>query len=92
MEEEAFEDIGLDGDAKAKDDPKQGHAKRRGLFARFGDQQSDSQTAGDAPRPSSSHRGFHLPGRKRGQSGQGSELGNMDGSGVKDSGENKAQV
>ena len=51
--------------------------KKRGIFSRFGDQ-VDMPASEDAPRPSSSHRGFHLPGRKRGQSGQGAELGNID--------------
>ncbi|KAI4124935.1 MAG: hypothetical protein LQ338_004559 [Usnochroma carphineum] len=68
--EEAFEDVGLDDEAK------QQPPKRRGIFARFGDS-SETATSGDGSRPSSSHRGFHLPGRKRGQSGQGAELGNI---------------
>ncbi|KAL8761212.1 MAG: hypothetical protein Q9184_002644 [Pyrenodesmia sp. 2 TL-2023] len=68
--EEAFEDVGLDDEAK------QQPPKKRSIFARFGDN-SDTATSSDAPRPTSSHRGFHLPGRKRGQSGQGAELGNI---------------
>ena len=87
-EEEIFEDVGLDGDTKPKEDPKQQHAKKRGIFSRFGDQNPESQTSPDAPRPSSSHRGFHLPGRKRGQSGQGAELGNIDQSDAKENGDN----
>ena len=59
--------MGLNDEAKPK---------RKSLFARFGDS-ADSPTADDTSRPGSSHRGFHLPGRKRGQSGQGSELGNV---------------
>lgn len=51
--------------------------KRKGIFARFGDN-SENSGASDTTRPSSSHRGFHLPGRKRGQSGQGAELGQID--------------
>lgn len=67
MEEDVFEDVGLaDEDAKPK---------RRGLFSRFGDNSSEVAT-NNSNRPSSSHLGFRLPGRKRGQSGQGSELGN----------------
>ncbi len=69
-DEEGFEDVGLN-------DEKKEPPKRKSIFARFGDN-NDSPAAGDAPRPSSSHRGFHLPGRKRGQSGQGAELGNID--------------
>lgn len=68
--EEGFEDIGLNDDKKEP-------PKRKSIFARFGDN-ADSPLAGDAPRPNSSHRGFHLPGRKRGQSGQGAELGNIE--------------
>lgn len=65
MEEEAFEDVGLvDDDVKPK---------RRGLFSRFGDNSSEN-TSNNNSRPSSSHLGFRLPGRKRGQSGQGAEL------------------
>lgn len=65
VEEESFEDVGLE-DAKPK---------KRGLFARFAETTPD--TADENSRPGSSHRGFHIPGRKRGQSGQGAELGNM---------------
>jgi len=72
-EEEAFEDVGLN------DDPK---PKKKGIFSRFGD------SSGEAHHPSAEHdkspsahqhHGFHIPGRKRGQSGQGSELGSIDG-------------
>lgn len=66
-EEEKFEDVGLNDEAKQP-------PKKKSIFARFGDN-SENPAATDHPRPSSSHRGFHLPGRKRGQSGQGAELG-----------------
>ena len=70
-DEEGFEDVGLNDDGKQP-------PKKRSIFSRFGDN-SEAQSTGDAPRPTSSHRGFHLPGRKRGQSlGQGAELGNID--------------
>ena len=69
-DEEGFEDVGLNDERKEA-------PKRKGIFSRFGDS-SEPQTNGDAPRPTSSHRGFHLPGRKRGQSGQGAELGNIE--------------
>ena len=68
-EEETFEDVGLNDETKQV-------PKKRGIFARFGDN-SESSAPGDNSRPSSSHRGFHLPGRKRAPSGQGAELGNM---------------
>ena len=69
-DEEAFEDVGLNDEAKQP-------PKKRGIFSRFGDN-NEISAAGDTSRPISSHRGFHLPGRKRGQSGQGAELGNID--------------
>lgn len=70
-DEEGFEDVGLNDEGKQP-------PKKKSIFARFGDN-SETPVTGDAPRPTSSHRGFHLPGRKRGQSlGQGAELGNMD--------------
>ncbi|KAI4129377.1 MAG: hypothetical protein LQ347_003802 [Umbilicaria vellea] len=67
-DEEGFEDVGLNDDAKPK---------KRGIFSRFADS-ADPSASDDSSRPSSSHRGFHLPGRKRGQSGQGAELGNIN--------------
>ena len=69
-DEEGFEDVGLNDERKEV-------PKKKGIFSRFGES-SEPQTNGDAPRPTSSHRGFHLPGRKRGQSGQGAELGNIE--------------
>lgn len=70
-DDECFEDVGLNDEGKQQ-------PKRKSIFARFGDS-SETPVTGDAPRPISSHRGFHLPGRKRGQSlGQGAELGNID--------------
>ena len=70
MDEDGFEDVGLSDEAKQP-------TKKRGIFARFGDN-AENQSTGDVARPGSSHRGFHIPGRKRGQSGQGAELGNID--------------
>ncbi|KAB8240048.1 hypothetical protein F9C07_8352 [Aspergillus flavus] len=64
MEEEQFEDVGLDDDNEAK-------PKKKGLFSRLGDFTNDSQTSNN------SKLGFHIPGRKRGQSNVGSELGSM---------------
>lgn len=69
-EEEGFEDVGLTDEVKPP-------PKRKSIFARFGDS-SESPAVSDNSRPSSSHRGFHLPGRKRGQSGQGAELGQIN--------------
>ena len=70
-EEEVFEDVGLN------DETKQQPTKKRGIFARFGDN-TEAASSNDGSRPASSHRGFHLPGRKRGQSGQGAELGSIE--------------
>ena len=70
-DEESFEDVGLN------DETKQQPLKKKGIFSRFGDS-AEPPVSGEAARPNSSHRGFHLPGRKRGQSGQGAELGNID--------------
>ena len=84
-DENGFEDVGLDGDTRVADEAKQQPSKRRSIFARFGDNPSaEPPSSGDPPRPNSGHRGFHLPGRKRGQSGQGAELGNIDRSGIQD--------
>ena len=69
--EGSFEDVGLNDEGKQP-------PKKKSIFARFGDN-SETPVTGDPPRPTSSHRGFHLPGRKRGQSlGQGAELGDID--------------
>ncbi|KZF22283.1 hypothetical protein L228DRAFT_247938 [Xylona heveae TC161] len=65
-DEEPFEDIGLNDDTKPK---------KKGIFSRFGD---SSDSPSDNSNANSSHRTFHFSGRKRGQSGQGAELGNMD--------------
>lgn len=66
MEEEKFEDVGLNDEAKSK---------KKGLFSRFGGDSSDALQSGNK----STSFGFHIPGRKRGQSGGGSELGAMKG-------------
>ncbi|KAF2120446.1 hypothetical protein BDV96DRAFT_609683 [Lophiotrema nucula] len=64
--EEGFEDVGLN------DEPKP--AKKRGLFARFG----EDKTAEGEERPPSSHHHFGFTGRKRAQSnGQGAEMKSM---------------
>ncbi|KAK5284657.1 hypothetical protein LTR16_005090 [Cryomyces antarcticus] len=68
--EEGFEDVGLNDEVKPK---------KRGLFARFGDSSETSANTPADAKPTSSHHGFFM-GRKRGQSGQGAELGNINGS------------
>lgn len=64
MEEEPFEEVGLSDEVKPK---------KKGFLSRFGDSSNDAQQA----TKSSSSFGFHITGRKRGQSGVGSELGSM---------------
>jgi hypothetical protein len=61
MEEDKFEEVGLNDETKPK---------KKGIFARFGDSTSDAPQSGNK----STSFGFHIPGRKRGQSGGGSEL------------------
>lgn len=64
--EESFEDVGLD------DNKQNSHQQRkRGFFSKFSDSQEKDASA--QPTPSR----FHMPGRKRGQSGQGAELGTI---------------
>jgi len=69
-EEEKFEEVGL------SDEPKQPQPqpqpKKKSFLSRFGDSSEDkSTTTGDGK-----HH-FHLPGRKRGQSGTAQELGDI---------------
>ncbi|KAF2151231.1 hypothetical protein K461DRAFT_280023 [Myriangium duriaei CBS 260.36] len=67
--EEDFEDVGLNDD--------QSKPKKRGFFSRFGDSNNEQQGEG---RPGSSNGGhhFHIGGRRRGHSGTGQELGDMN--------------
>lgn len=69
--EEAFEDVGLD-DQKQQQQPQSPHPRKRGFFSKFSDEkEKDAATQGPVSR-------FLNTGRKRGQSGQGAELGDMD--------------
>jgi hypothetical protein len=61
--EEGFEDVGLNDE--------QSKPKRRGFFSKFGDPQEPGTVIPITSR-------FHIAGRKRGQSGQGAELGNIE--------------
>ena len=67
-DDEGFEEVGLNDDVKPK---------KRTFFSRFGDSAEAAPGSDSGSRPNSSHHGFHLPGRKRGQSGQGAELGSI---------------
>lgn len=62
--EEGFEDVGLNDEAKPQ-------PKKRGIFSRFGDSNTDEKKQED--RPASNHH-FSLTGRKRAESGGGAEL------------------
>ena len=68
-EGEGFEDVGLN-DNPAKDKPV---AKKKGFFSRLGDQSSDEPALAT---PLTSR--FHFTSRKRGLSGQGAELGQIE--------------
>ena len=65
MEEEAFEEVGLNDEKP----------KKKGFLSRFGDSTNDAQSSG--PKSSTSSFGFHIPGRKRGRSGGASELASV---------------
>jgi len=65
--EEEFENVGLG----LVDEHK---TKKRGFFGRFGD---NSDSAAGTEHKSVSHHGFHIGGRRRGQSGSGEELGEI---------------
>jgi hypothetical protein len=65
--EEPFEDVGLDDQKHHQQQGSAQQPRKRGFFSKF----SDSQEKESVSR-------FLIPGRKRGQSGQGAELGSMD--------------
>ena len=58
---------------KLNDEAAKHQPKKKSFLSRFGDSNNESTSN---PEDKSSHR-FHLPGRKRGQSGTGSELGEV---------------
>lgn len=69
--DEHFEDVGLHDEIKPK---------KKSLFARFAETDHSNPTA--TPTSPLPHHGFSFPGRKRGHSGQGAELGKIDRSGT----------
>lgn len=81
-EGEGFEEVGLNDDYKVQ--PQQAPAqppKKRGFFAKFSEHNNNNQENPHSPvaSPSPTTSRFSiLPGRKRGQSGQGAELGQVD--------------
>ena len=70
---EDFEDVGLN------DEPKVQQQKRRSLFSRFGDNTDEKATNSESKPQTASNRFLSgiTGGRKRGQSGTGSELSSM---------------
>lgn len=71
-EEEDFEDVGLNDDPKpAAQAPA---PKKRGFLSRLTDSSNDQAAPGATSNQESK---WHFGGRKRGQSGQGAELGSM---------------
>lgn len=77
---EGFEEVGLNDDYKPQ--PQQAPAqppKKRGFFAKFSDHNNQESPHSPVASPSPTTSRFSiLPGRKRGQSGQGAELGQVD--------------
>lgn len=69
--EEGFEDVGLNDEQKQQSHQSQ-QPKKRGFFSKF----SESQEPSSHSHMQSMSR--FIPGRKRAQSGQGAELGNME--------------
>lgn len=63
--EEGFEDVGLNDEPKPQ-------PKKRGIFSRFGDNNSTTEAKPDEKASTGHH--FSLTGRKRAESGQGAEL------------------
>ena len=79
--EEGFEDVGLDDQKHQQQQLQQQQQqqqpqppRRRGFFAKFSDNPDKETTSSTMSQPMSRF----LPGRKRAQSGQGAELGNME--------------
>lgn len=78
-EGEGFEDVGLNDDKPQSQQQAPQHSKKRGFFSKFSDNNNASQDTAQSPVASSpmTSRFSILPGRKRGQSGQGAELGHV---------------
>ncbi|KAH8762540.1 hypothetical protein F5883DRAFT_116897 [Diaporthe sp. PMI_573] len=79
-EGEGFEEVGLNDDYKVQ--PQQVPAqppKKRGFFAKFSEHNNQENPHSPVASPSPTTSRFSiLPGRKRGQSGQGAELGQVE--------------
>jgi hypothetical protein len=66
VRDEDFEDVKLNDEAAKQ------HPKKKSFLSRFSESNNDA-----AATPESKSHHFYLPGRKRGQSGSGSELGEV---------------
>lgn len=69
VQDEDFDDVKLNDDA-SKTQP-----KKKSFLSRFSESNSEPATESKDGKDSKHH--FHFPGRKRGQSGSGSELGEV---------------
>jgi len=67
--EDQFEDVGLNDEVSKP--------KKRSFFPRFGESSEAASAPAESTKPNSGYYVSHLLGRKRGQSGQGAELGNV---------------
>lgn len=77
VEESNFEDVGLNDENSR---PQSQQPKKRSFFSKFGSDETDALANGNAAQAQPQHAGIAsrlLGGRKRGQSGQGAELGVM---------------
>ena len=66
--------MGLNDDRKPQQQTSQQATRKRGFFSKFGGEHLDVAQGNNAPAVSR----FLMPGRKRAQSGQGSELGQIE--------------
>jgi hypothetical protein len=82
VEDPAFEEVGL------SDDPAK--PKKRSFLSRFGDSTNNNNET--SPQEGKSHHFHLLSGRKRGQSGTGSELGNMDNNSARPASKGKPEL
>lgn len=82
-EGEGFEEVGLDDEDRRQNSEQQlpppPQLKKRGFFSKFSDHSQENGGISPVASPSPTSTRFSiLPGRKRGQSGQGAELGFME--------------
>ncbi|KIW95342.1 uncharacterized protein Z519_03926 [Cladophialophora bantiana CBS 173.52] len=71
-EDPIFEDVKLNDEANKQQEP-----KKKSFLSRFGDSNGETITTTAATKEEGKHHFHFLPGRKRGQSGTGNELGDI---------------